>query len=256
MHRLTISRLAVENANVPEWEEAIAKQIQVCSEEPGTILYGFARRGTDGTTLLPQPRAGFTEYVQVMAYESADAFSAHLAREDDWWRPTSQRLAPMPLRWGERIEDSSWMAVVSRDHQWKPETMLNLGLLRFKVPKDGAENFERDARRQIEMVTQNEKGTVLYGFIRRSQAASVLLPKPIEANVEYLSLSAYVDAEARKLHGEIEHRGEKDLAGSHFTVEGDWAWGTAYRSHLASPLETESFPNTQIVAAVSRYKVS
>jgi quinol monooxygenase YgiN len=253
MHRLTITRLAVEDANVPEWEEAIVKQIAICSEEPGTMLYGFARRGKDGSTLLPQPRQGITEYIQVMAYESPDAFDAHLKREDDWWRPTAQRLAPMAMRAGERIDDASWMAVVSRDHQWRAETMLNLGLLRFKVPKDGAENFERDARRQIDMVTENELGTVLYGFIRRSHAPSGLLPKPIEANVEYLSLSAYVDADARKLHGEIEHRGEKELAGSYFTFEGDWAWGTAYRSHLASPLENEAFPNTQIVAAMSRY---
>ena len=191
-----------------------------------------------------------------MAYESAEAFAAHLAREDDWWRPTAQRLAPVGMRAGERIEDANWMAVVSRDHQWRPETMLNLGLLRFKVAKDDSENFERDARRQIEMVTENEKGTVLYGFVRRADAASGLLPKPIAANVEYLHFSAYVDAEARKLHGEIEHRGEKELAGSHFTFEGDWAWGTAYRSHLASPYENEVFPNTQIVAATSRYKVS
>lgn len=252
MHRLTITRLAVEEANVEEWEDAIRKQIEICSDEPGTLIYGFARRSKEGGTLLPAPRAGVTEYLQVMGYESPDAFQTHLKREDDWWRPTSQRLAPVQTRYSERIEDGSWKAVICRDHQWRPDTMLNMGLLRFKVSKDDADNFERDARRQIDMVTANEQGTVLYGFIRRAPAASALLAQPVDAHVEYLHLSAYVDAEARKLHGEIEHRSEKDLAGSHFTHENDWSWGLAYRSHLASPYENDRFSNTDIIAAVSR----
>jgi hypothetical protein len=243
----------VEDANVKEWEEAVVKQIGICSEEPGTTIYGFGRRAKEGGTLLPQPKAGFTEYLQVMAYDSPEAFDVHSARENDWWRPTSQRLAPVSLRVNERIEDGSWMAMVSRDHQWRPDTILNMGLLRFKVAKGGAENFERDARRQIDMVIENEKGTVLYGFIRRADAASPLLAKPVDAHVEYLHFSAYVDAAARKLHGEIEHRSEKDQAGSHFTHEGDWSWGLAYRSHLASPYENERFLSNDIVAAVSRY---
>jgi quinol monooxygenase YgiN len=253
MHRLTITRLAVEDANVQEWEEAIVKQIQICSEEPGTLIYGFGRRTKEGGTLLPAPRAGVTEYLQVMGYESPEAFQEHVKREDDFWRPAAQRLAPVNGRASERIEDGTWMAVICRDHQWRPDTLLNLGLLRFKVPKEDAENFERDARRQIDLVTENEKGTVLYGFIRRAHAATPLLAKPVDAHVEYLHFSAYVDAAARKLHGEIEHRSEKDQAGSHFTNENDWSWGLAYRSHLASPYENERFLSDDIVAAVSRY---
>jgi hypothetical protein len=256
VHRLTISRLIVDDASVAEWEEAIVKQVQVASGEEGTLFFGFARRGPDGSTILPKPQAGSTEYLQFQAYASPEAFASSVAAQTDWWKPLSERLAPLASRAEEIVDDENFAAVVSRDHSWGPETMLNLGLLRFKVPIAGAENYERDARRQIDMVTENELGTVLYGFIRRSHAPSGLLPKPVEANAEYFSLSAYVDADARKLHGEIEHRGEINLAGDHFTFEGDWAWGTAYRSHLASPLETESFPAAQIVAATSRYSTS
>jgi quinol monooxygenase YgiN len=264
MHRLTISRLIVDDSAVPEWEEAIEKQVEICSTEPGTLLYGFCRRGTEGTPMLPQPKPGTTEYVQIHGYKDAEAFSAHVAAEAEWWKPTSERLAPPTSRFSERLDDSLFGALVSRDHSWRPDTMLNLGILRFKVPFAGAEAFETDARRQIEMVTENELGTVLYAFIRRTHAASALLPRPVETmganpgpvNAEYLSFSAYTDADARKLHGEIEHRGEQHLAGDHFTFEGDWAWGTAYRSHLASPLESEGFPAAQIVAVTSKFSTS
>lgn len=263
MHRLTISRLIVDDAAVPEWEDAIVKQVEIASREAGTLLYGFARRPAEGSTMFTAPKPGSTEYLQFHAYTDADAFAAHVAAEADWWKPTSERLAPPAARFSERINDDAFGVIVTRDHRWSPETMLNLGILRFKVPVDGAENFERDATRQIDMVTANEQGTVLYGFLRRAHAATPLLPKPVEAtggrgvlHVEYISLSAYVDADARKLHGQIEHRGEKELAGEYFTFEGDWAWGTAYRSHLASPLETENYPAAQIIAATSKYSTT
>lgn len=256
MHRLTITRHIVEDASIPEWEEAITKRVETASKEGGTLFFGFVRRGPDGTTILQKPQPGSTEYLHFRAFESQDAFETSIGGEAEWWTPLSNRLAPPIVRFEEVVDADNFAAVISRDHTWTPETMLNLGLLRFKVPVDGVENFERDARRQIEMVTENELGTVLYGFIRRNHASSPLLPKPVEANAEYFSMSAYVNAEARKLHIEIEHRGEKDQAGDHFTFDGDWAWGTAYRSHLSSPLESESFPAAQIVAATSRYSLS
>ena len=251
MYRISFTRMLIAQSDTAEWEDAVREQVQRVSSEPGTILYGFTRRSAEGSTMLPAPREGFSEYLHFQCYLNEEAFNTHVANEKAWWSPINARLVKQP-RFQERFEDQDTVAVTSRVHHWKPETMLNFGFLRFKVPKDDAANFERDAQRQLDMVTENELGTVLYGFIRRARAASGLLPKPLDANVEYLSVSAYVDAEARKLHGEIEHRGEKDLAGSHFTFDGDWAWGTAYRSHLAAPLETESYPNTQIVAATSK----
>lgn len=240
MHRISFTRMLVAEADRTEWESAVKEQVRRVSSEPGTILYGFMRRAPEGSTLLPAPRDGFSEYLHFQCYQDPAAFDTHLANEREWWTPLNARFVKPP-RYQDRFEDPNTVAVVSRDYLWAPENTRNFGFLRFKVPSDRAADFEADAKRQIDMVIENEPGTLVYGFIRRPDAAGGLLPRPLPGITEYVHFSAYQDEAAWEVHHSIEHR------------EGDWAWGRVYRSFIAAPLETEPFPSAQIVAATSRY---
>jgi hypothetical protein len=198
--------------------------------------------------LLPTPGRGVTEYLRIMAFANADAQAAHVTADGGQFAKATAHLSTHPVS-TDRYEDDLFTAMVSRDHSWAPETMFSFGFLRFRIPAAGAEDFERDARRQIDMVIENEPGTVLYGFIRRPNIPGGVLPKPVEGIAEYFHFMSYVDAGARELHGQIEHRGEVDLAGPHFTFEGDWAWGTAYRAHLAVPFDGEFIRDSALILA-------
>ncbi len=239
MHRISFTRLLVAAADTDEWEAAVAEQVRRVSSEPGTILYGFLRRGPDGSTLLPAPRDGFNEYLHFQCYQDPAAFDTHVANEKEWWTPLNAKFVKPP-RYLERFEDVDTVACVTHEHFWKPDSTRNFSLHRFKVASDRAAAFEVEAKRQIDMVIENEPGTLLYGFIRRPDAAGGLLPKPVSGITEYLHFSAYKDEAAWDVHHTIEHR------------EGDWAWGRVYRTFIASPLETEPVPAANILAATTR----
>jgi len=240
MYRVSFTRMLVADSDRAEWETALAEQVRRVSAEPGTMLYGFLRRNPEGSTLLPAPRDGFAEYLHFQSYLDEEGFNTHLANEKDWWSPLNAKFVNAP-RYQERTEDADTVAVISRDYLWTPETTRNFSLHRFKIAADRAADFEVEAKRQIDMVVENEPGTMLYGFIRRQNAASGMLPKPVQGITEYLHFSAYQDEAAWDVHHTLEHR------------EGDWAWGRVYRTFIASPLETEPVPGANVVAATSRY---
>src|SRR5207247_1349552 len=128
--RISFTRMLVAASDTNEWETAVAEQVRRVSSEPGTILYGFLRRGPDGSTLLPAPRDGFSEYLHFQCYQDEDSFNTHVANEKEWWTPLNAKFVKAP-RYIERFEDANTVAVVTRDHLWKSDTTRNFSLHRF-----------------------------------------------------------------------------------------------------------------------------
>ena len=242
MQRIAAMRMAVPETSASNFEKQIGEQLhRVRQSEPGTTLYGFVRRNPEGSTILPAPRPNTTEYFHFMAFEDVAGWDAHFSQEKEWWMPTFQAAVDAPLV-AEVFSQDDVVAVVSRDHVWTSESVVRMAIFRFKVAQEHAAEFEKEAKHQIEMVTENEPGTVLYGFMRRKHAASGLLPRPLDGQVEYLHYMAYDSDDAQALHLKIEHRSE------------GWSWGRVFRNFLVAPLESEPFPADSIVAAVTRAK--
>lgn len=240
MYRVNILRMTIKKGMAEEFEAQAAKQIQKVSEnEPGTLLYGFCRRNPNGSTILPKPPVDNPEYIHLMAYKDEAAQQLHLDIERDWWGPTFRQYMDGP--WvAERFESPDVVTGVSRNKAWNPNEMFRFAFHRFKVKEGMAEEFEAQAARQIGMVSENEPGTVLYTFCRRSPDGSTFLPRSTSGHPEYLHFMAYSDEAAQKRHLEIEHRTE------------GWAWGPVFRSYLEAPLENEAFAAEQIVTGITR----
>jgi hypothetical protein len=109
------------------------------------------------------------------------------------------------------------------------------------VKAEEAEAFEAEARRQIEVVTEREMGTICYGFLRRPGNASEVLPAASANFVEYIHPQAYKDEDAQKLHLEIE-----------FNPDAEWAWGRIFRPYMNGPNAREVFDAMSVVAGISR----
>lgn len=242
MHRIAAIRMAVPDSAAASFEKQIEEQLRrVRENEPGTTLYGFVRRDSAGSTLLPAVRPNATEYFHFMAFADEAGWDSHFSQEQEWWVPTFRSAIDAPLV-SEGFSQDDVVSVISRDHVWTPASVVRMAVFRFKVSHDRASEFEREAKHQVEMVTENEPGTILYGFLRRKQAASGLLQRPLDGQAEYLHYMAYDSDEAQALHREIEFRPE------------GWAWGRVFRDFLVAPLEVETFPAGSIVSAVSRDK--
>lgn len=247
MFRVNILRMQVKRDQAEEFEEQAKRQIAMVTEnEPGTMLYVFCRRTDAASTILPKPPNDITEYIHLMAYRDEEAQKRHLDieyRKEGWaWGPTFRQYMAGP--WvAERFEAQDIVAGVSRDRQWNPTDMFRFAFHRFKIKEGTAEQFEQDVARQLTIVTEQEPGTILYTFQRRSAEGSALLPKSASGHPEYLHFMAYQDEAAQKRHLELEFR------------EGGWAWGPVFKSYLEAPLENERFSAEAIVTGVSRNAV-
>ncbi len=240
MLRINAMRMMVPEAQAADFEPQIREQLRrVREDEPGTMLYGFCRRESEGSTILPAPRPGSVEYFHFMAFNDEAGWDAHFAAEQDWWVPTFRKALDGPIL-AERFDAGDVVAGITRDHVWDPQTLHRFAVFRFKIAEERAVEFEEQAARQVASVRDNEPGTVLYTFFRRKPAAGGLLPRPVNGQAEYFHYMAYDSEEAQNLHREIE-----------FRTEG-WAWGPVFREFLVAPLESESFGSDRIVAGVTR----
>ena len=242
MQKIAAMRMTVPEKSAQDFEKQIEEQLRrVRDTEPGTTLYGFVRRDPAGSTILPAARPDTTEYFHFMAFEDEASWDVHFREEQEWWVPTFRAAIDGPLV-AERFCDENVVAVVSRDHIWTSTSVVRMAIFRFKVAQERAAEFEQEAKHQIEMVTQNEPGTILYGFLRRQHAASGLMPRPLDGQTEYLHYMAYDTEDAQALHLKMEHQTE------------GWAWGRVFRDFLVAPLESEAFTAPSIVSAVTRAK--
>jgi quinol monooxygenase YgiN len=241
MHRIAAMRMSVPLDAAAEFEEDAREQLRrVREDEPGTTLYGFVRRDAAGSPLLSSPRPTSAEYFHFMAYEDEKGWDAHFASEQEWWVPTFRAAIDAPLV-AERFTQGNVVAMVSRDHVWNDSGVDLTAIFRLKITEARAAEFEREAARQVEIVTENEPGTILYGFLRREPAASGLLPQPVQGQTEYLHCVATGVDEARSPRSEVGHPPESWL-------------GRVAEEFLVAPLEGEAFPAGSVVAAVSRAK--
>jgi quinol monooxygenase YgiN len=245
MFRVNIIRMTVKAEEADAFEKEARKQLQVVTErEPGTILYGFNRRAGPASTILPTVPNNHVEYIHLMGYRDEDAQKLHLEIEHnpdtEWaWGRVFRPFMAAPLV-ADRFESDDITTGLSRDRAWSPQTMFRFAFHRFKIKEGQGAEFEEQAKKQIEMVQQNEPGTVLYTFCRRSPDGSALLPKPQIVNPEYIHFMAYTDEAAQQLHREIEFRKE------------GWAWGPVFQSYLDARLENESFTSDQIIIGITR----
>lgn len=248
MFRVAILRMTVASDKAAEFEEETRKQLAVVGErEAGTILYGFFRRSGPASTILPAVANNMTEYIHLMGYESEAAQQLHLDIEHNpdaaWaWGRVFRTFMVAPLT-VERYETPDIVTGITRNHAWSPTTMHRFAFHRFKVKEGQGEEFEEQAKKQIQMVTENEKGTVLYSFCRRSNDGSTFLAKSPRSHPEYIHFMAYVDEAAQQLHREIEFRSE------------GWAWGPIFQSYLEAPLENEAFLADQLVTGITRDQI-
>ena len=246
MFRVNIMRMTVKAEEAENFEAECRKQLQIVSErEPGTILYGFNRRAGAPSTILSGAAANHVEYIHLMGYDSEDAQKLHLEIEHnpeaEWaWGRVFREFMAAPI-YAERYEADSMVTGITRNHAWNPGSMFRFAFHRFKVNEGQGPEFEEQAKRQIAMVTENEPGTVLYTFLRRSPDGSALIPKSPNGHPEYLHFMAYVDEAAAQLHREIEHDPNRE-----------WAWGPTFRKYLEAPLENEAFMSDQIIVGVTR----
>lgn len=246
LFRVNILRMTVAADRAAEFEGECRNQLAIVTErEQGTVLYGFFRRGGPASTILPAAPANHVEYVHLMGYRDEDAQKLHLEIEHNpeakWaWGRVFRGFMAAPLV-SERYETPDIVTGVSRDHQWSPETMFRFAFHRFKVQEGRGEEFEVEAKKQLDIVKSREPGTVLYTFCRRSADGSTLIPKSPAGHPEYLHFMAYRDEAAAQLHREIE-----------FDPNAEWTWGKTFRSFLEAPLENESFPAESLVTGVTR----
>ncbi len=246
MYRVNLLRMTVKADEAEDFETEARKQIQIVTErEAGTLLYGFNRRAGPASTILPAAAANHVDYIHLMAYRDEAAQQLHLDIEHtpdaNWaWGKVFRPFMAAPIV-AERFEADDIVTGISRNHEWSPGTMFRFAFHRFKVFEGKGEEFEEQAKRQIQMVTENEPGTVLYTFMRRNNDGSALIPKSPAGHPEYIHFMAYVDEAAAQLHREIEHDPKRE-----------WAWGPVFRQYLEAPLENEGFLAESVITGVSR----
>ncbi len=239
MLRVTAMRVMIPEASVAEFETQAKEQLRrVTENEPETAQYGFFRRPSEGSTILPAPRAGVQEYFHFMAYLTQEGWDKHFGDEQEWWSPTFGKLREGIM--GERFDPEDIVAGISRDYVWSNTSVHRFAFHRFKIAAERAAEFESEATRQVESVRDNEPGTLLYTFFRRKPVAGGLLPRPVDGQAEYFHYMAYESEAAQVHHRELEHRTE------------GWAWGPVFRSFIVAPLENESYDSSAVVAAVTR----
>jgi len=249
MFRANILRMTVAADKAAEFEAECRNQLRVVTErEAGTILYGFFRRAGAASTILPAVPKNHVEYIHLMGYRDEDAQKLHFKIEHNpeaqWaWGRVFQTFMAAP--WvAEHFETADIVTGVSRDHHWEPGTMFRFTFHRFKVQEGRGEEFEREAKKQLDIVKAREPGTVLYTFCRRSPNGSGLLPKSASTHPEYLHFMAYKDEKAAQLHREIE-----------FDPNAEWTWGKTFRGFLEAPLENESILSEGLVTGITRDQV-
>lgn len=246
MYRVNILRMTVKAEEAEHFEAEARKQIAIVTErEAGTVLYGFNRRSGPASSILPGVPANLVEYVHLMAYDTEAAQQLHLdlefAKDQAWtWGNTFRPFMAAPI-YAERFESDQIITGITRTYNWDPGSMFRLALFRFKIKEGMGDEFEMQAKRQLSMVRENEPGTVLYGFLRRSTDGSALVPKSSAGHPEYLHLMAYADEAAAQLHRDIEHDPNRE-----------WAWGPTFRQYLEAPLENEGFLDGQIITGNSK----
>lgn len=251
MLELEISKFTVEDLSTGDFEAAAVSEIGRVRDDSTVTFCGYFRRSTVGTTLLPSPPRNTTEYVRLLLQDSSDPRSRLFIPIEMSAAAVSGHLPVGAVR-TERVPFDRFAEGVIRAHEWRPGTLLHFGILRFKIPVERAEAFEGDVRRELSMILANEPGTMAWGYVRRPEGAQGIFPSAVDGVVEYLHLLSYLDEASRQFHSYIEHRGEWDRAGPYFTFDGDWAWGTAYRGHLASPYESEFFRSDTFITGTSR----
>jgi quinol monooxygenase YgiN len=241
MYRVNIMRMTVKADEAERFEEEAKKQIKIVTErEAGTVLYGFNRRAGAPSTILSGAAANHVEYIHLMGYDTEAAQQLHLdiehAKDQAWtWGATFRPFMAAPI-YAERFESDQITTGITRAHDWNTGSMFRFAFHRFKIKEGMGEEFEEQAKRQLALVRENEPGTVLYSFMRRSTDGSALIPKNSAGHPEYLHFMAYVDEAAAQLHREIEHDPNRE-----------WAWGPTFRQYLEAPLENEGFLADQII---------
>lgn len=124
LHRFAFHRFKIKEGMADEFEEQARKQISVVSEkEPGTVLYTFFRRSTDGSTLLPRSASGNAEYFHMMAYKDEESQAHHRELEhqtEGWaWGPIFRTFLEAPLE-SEGFTSTDIVTGVTRDAAWSP----------------------------------------------------------------------------------------------------------------------------------------
>lgn len=122
--RLAMFRFKVSSERAGAFEEEARRQISmVTGNEPGTILYSFARRQDGAGGLLPKAPAGQAEYFHLMAYVSEEAQALHREfehRADGWaWGRTFRDYLVAPLE-SESFPAMLIVAGRSSDSIWRP----------------------------------------------------------------------------------------------------------------------------------------
>jgi hypothetical protein len=238
MHTVRVTRFRVKQDAAKHFEElAIAQAGRLYEHAPGLIAYSFLRRGPDSprwSALLSRPLPGTADYVQIaVALDEAGEAQLSSGEATDWKQLSTGMLAVAPEV--ENIESPSWIAGVSRDHVWGPDSIFRATIYRMRV-KPGEAALETAALRMMRSVVDREPDPPLYTITKRNPGGSPLLPAGLEGHAEYIRFHVY--------------RTEGGLA-RHNQLDKEW-WGAFYPQHLIAPLEGFQVSGADVLAGFSR----
>jgi hypothetical protein len=238
MHTVRVTRFRVKHDAAKHFEELAAEQARRMHESaPGLLVYSFWRRGADNPrwpSLFSQPLPGTADYIQVaVALDEAGEAQLSAGEATDWKQHTAGMLAHAPEV--ENIESPAWVAGISREHVWGPDSIFRATIYRMRAKPDEAA-LEDAALRMMKSVVDREPDPPLYTITKRNPGGSSLLPAGPEGQAEYIRFHVYRTEGGLALHNELDK---------------EW-WGAFYPQHLIAPLECFQISGADVLAGFSR----
>ncbi len=241
MHTVRVTRFRVKQDAAKQFEELAVAQVQRMHEgAPGLLAYSFWRRGPDNPrwpALLSRPLPGTNDYVQIaVALDEAGDAQLSTGEATDWRTHSAGMLAAAPEV--ENVESPSWVAGISQDHVWGPDSIFRATIYRMRL-KPGEAALEDAALRMMKSVVDREPDPPLYTITKRHSGGSTLLPAAPEGHAEYIRFHVYRNEAGLALHNELDK---------------EW-WGAFYPQYLLAPLEGFQINGADVLAGFSRNHV-
>jgi len=238
MHSVRVTRYRVKHDQAKQFEtHAIAQAQRMHESGPGVIAYAFVRRAGElprGPSLFSNPLSGTVEYIQIAVAVDAGGDAQISTGEATEWRQAMQNTLLMPPEI-ENIEPPSFVAGVSRDHVWGPDSIFRCAIFRMRA-KPNEEPLETGALRMMRSVVDREPDPPLYTITKRNPGGSTLLPGALDGYAEYLRFHVY--------------RHDSGLS-HHADLDKEW-WGAYYPQYLIAPLESMAVAGSEVVAGFTR----
>lgn len=240
MQTVQVSRFRVPATRIGEFEAAIKEQSAVLRQAgPGIVLYAVVRRGEDRPdmpALLSRPLPGTEDYIELAAARAGSGSAALISAA----APGRAVLESITGRATEMevIESPAFVAGVSRDLDWSPETIETVRLFRMRLKPDEA-LLEKGALRMMRSVADREPDPPLYTITKRRPGGSTLLPAGIAGQAEYIRFHVYQQRSGLETHVQLDK---------------EW-WGAFYPQFLLTPLESLGAARQDVVTGFTRAHV-